>query len=94
MLSYRYFLFFIFTSMLVNRVSVFPYLQARSDPQFYATSEDELMDVYKEQCRIIYDAMPKFFKEQPESPMELVKSRNGPGAFYLAGTDDGKRPGR
>jgi len=68
--------------------------KVRSDPAFYVDTDDKLLNVYVSECQKIREIMPLYFAEQPRSPMDIVKSKGGPCAYYLAGTDDGKRPGR
>lgn len=66
----------------------------RTDPQFYVKTSEELLDHYKSTCARISTIMPNFFNEIPTSPLEILKKDGGPAAFYIAGTADGKRPGR
>ncbi len=66
----------------------------RSDPQFYVGTAEALMDVYCDTCARIQATLPRFFNEIPKSPLEITSKQGGPAAYYLAGTADGKRPGR
>ena len=67
----------------------------KNDKQFYVSTSEALVEVYRSTCREIDEIMPKYFKEFPLSPLEIKsKKEGGPAAYYLAGTDDGSRPGR
>ncbi len=66
----------------------------RVDPRFYVSSDQALLDVYRGICDNIRTRLPAMFSEFPSSPLEIVSTTKGPAAFYLAGTPDGKRPGR
>jgi uncharacterized protein (DUF885 family) len=67
---------------------------ARTDPKFYVKTSEELLEIYRKQCNLIHEVMPKFFNKTPRSPMEITSKNAGPAAYYLAGTADGTRPGR
>lgn len=66
----------------------------REDRQFYVTTVEALLDVYRAQCAKIQALLPQYFSEIPKSPLEITSKQAGPAAYYLAGTADGKRPGR
>jgi uncharacterized protein (DUF885 family) len=66
----------------------------KHDKQFYVSSSEALVEVYRNTCREIDEIMPKYFKEFPLSPLEIKSREGGPAAYYLAGTADGTRPGR
>ena len=66
----------------------------RHDPQFYVPTAEALLDVYRTTCKKIEGLMPQYFNEIPRSPLEITSKPGGPAAYYLAGTADGKRPGR
>lgn len=67
---------------------------ARSDPQFYATSSEQLLEHYRATCAHIATLLPTYFAEFPRSQLEIVSADKGPTAFYIAGTADGQRPGK
>lgn len=66
----------------------------QSNPDNFAKTEEELVNIYKEETKRISDILPSFFKEFPTTRLEIVPNFGGPAAYYLAGTPDGKRPGR
>lgn len=66
----------------------------KSAPEFYVSTTEELLDAYRKECADIYKEMPKFFEVNAKSTMEITSRNGGPAAYYLAGTADGKRPGR
>jgi uncharacterized protein (DUF885 family) len=66
----------------------------RTEKRFYRQSSEELLQHYKGVLARIIDLLPAFFAEQPKCPLEIVARSDGPSAFYMAGTADGKRPGR
>jgi len=66
----------------------------RTNPDFYASSEEDLLGIYRSLCHKIDQLLPLYFSEIPRSKLEIVAKTRGPSAFYLAGTSDGKRPGR
>lgn len=66
----------------------------KTEPSFYKKNTEELLNVYRQIADEIYSVLPKYFNEIPRSPLEIVGRNNGPSAFYLVGTADGKRPGR
>lgn len=66
----------------------------KNDKQFYVSSGEALVEVYNKTCSEIDAIMPQLFKEFPVSPLEIKGRDGGPAAYYLAGTADGKRPGR
>jgi uncharacterized protein (DUF885 family) len=66
----------------------------RSDRQFYVDSAEALLQIYRDTCKKIDVLMPNYFNEIPKSPLQITSKNGGPAAYYLAGTADGKRPGR
>jgi uncharacterized protein (DUF885 family) len=66
----------------------------RTDKQFYVDSAEALVQVYKDTCKKIDVIIPEYFNEIPKSPLQICTKSGGPAAYYLAGTADGKRPGR
>jgi uncharacterized protein (DUF885 family) len=67
---------------------------ARNDKQYYVSTPEQLLEKYHVMCDKIAEIMPNYFKEIPKSPLEMLPKQGGPAAYYLAGTADGKRPGR
>jgi len=67
---------------------------AKADARFVAPSADALIEHYKITTSRIEKVLPRFFNEFPKSRMEIVSADKGPCAYYLAGTADGKRPGK
>lgn len=67
---------------------------ARTEPTFYVSTSEALLDVYRSILNDISEKLPEYFKEFPRSCLELSARTNGPAAYYLGGTADGVRPGR
>lgn len=70
----------------------------KDDRQFYATSGQQLLDLYAGYARNMEPELPKFFGHLPKSklvavPMEASRSKNAVPADYTNGTADGSRPG-
>ena len=68
------------------------------DPQFYFSSEDELLDAYRGVKRRIDALLPKLFADFPKAdyeirPVEAFREESAAGASYQAPSPDGKRPG-
>jgi len=66
----------------------------KKDPGMHYESEEELLAGYRALVERIQEKLPKFFKHLPKTPLEVVPNKQGPMAYYFAGTADGKRPGR
>lgn len=66
----------------------------KKDSSMRYDSEEELLAGYRALMERIQAKLPKFFKRLPKMPLEVVANKRGPMAYYLAGTPDGKRPGR
>ncbi len=66
----------------------------RTEKRFYRDTPEQLLEHYKGVLSRINDLLPAFFHAQPKCPLEILSRTDGPSAFYLAGTADGKRPGR
>jgi uncharacterized protein (DUF885 family) len=74
----------------------FKYLE--DDPRFYFTSEQELLDAYRDVKRRIDALLPKMFSDFPKAdyeirPVEPFRAASAAGASYQAPSADGKRPG-
>ena len=67
---------------------------ARSHPAYYVSNAEQLLNRYRAVCERIAHIMPTYFADIPASPLEITSKEVGPAAYYLAGTPDGKRPGR
>jgi len=69
---------------------------ARSNTDYYYTTEAQLLEGYRLKCQAIKNVLPKYFNVFPSSPLEIVRkdAPTAPAAYYLAGTPDGSRPGR
>jgi uncharacterized protein (DUF885 family) len=70
----------------------------KSDHHFYATSGQQLLDLYTNYARDMEPELPKLFGHLPKSkltviPMEASRSKNAVPADYSDGTADGSRPG-
>jgi uncharacterized protein (DUF885 family) len=66
----------------------------RTEKRFYRDSPEELLEHYNGVLFRINALLPAFFHEQAKCPLEILSRSDGPSAFYMAGTADGKRPGR
>ncbi|MGO9084657.1 MAG: DUF885 domain-containing protein [Candidatus Sulfotelmatobacter sp.] len=70
----------------------------KSERRFYATSGQQLLDLYANYVRDMKPELPKLFGHLPKSklmviPMEASRSKNAVPADYSDGTADGSRPG-
>jgi uncharacterized protein (DUF885 family) len=68
------------------------------DPQFYYTSEAELLGAYRDVKRRIDAILPKLFADFPKADYEIravepFRAASAAGASYQAPSADGKRPG-
>src|SRR5688572_20214274 len=68
------------------------------DPQFYFTSEQELLAAYQDAKRRIDALLPKLFSDFPKAdyevrPVEPFRAQSAAGASYQAPSADGTRPG-
>ncbi len=71
----------------------------RDDRKLYATSGDQLLDLYKRDVDQMYAKLPQLFLHLPKNkldvvPMEAFRAASGPPADYMIGAGDGSRPGR
>jgi len=66
----------------------------KQDPTFFYETEDEIVHGYKKLIAKIEAKLPEYFDKIPKMPLEVVPKQSGCAAFYMAGTADGKRPGR
>jgi uncharacterized protein (DUF885 family) len=71
----------------------------KKERQFYATSGQQLLDLYTKYSRQIEAELPKLFGSLPKSklsiiPMETFRSKNAVPADYTPGASDGSRAGR
>jgi uncharacterized protein (DUF885 family) len=63
-----------------------------------AKSREEMVEIVRGQVERSWEAAPKYFGRLPRAncevrPVEEFREQDMPGAFYLAPTDDGSRPG-
>lgn len=70
----------------------------RNERRFYATSAQQLLDLYAKYARDMEPELPKLFGRLPKSkltviPMEESRSKNAVPADYTDGAADGSRPG-
>ncbi|KAG7175292.1 hypothetical protein Hamer_G001345 [Homarus americanus] len=68
----------------------------RNDPQFYYDDPDELMEGFEDlEYNVIPPKLPEIFMNIPKAKLTVVAdpSPDGAGAYYLAGSYDGSRPG-
>jgi uncharacterized protein (DUF885 family) len=70
----------------------------KNDRRFYATSGQQILDLYANYARNMEPELPKLFGHLPKSkltviPMEDSRSKNAVPADYTEGTADGSRPG-
>jgi uncharacterized protein (DUF885 family) len=74
----------------------FRYLEG--DPRFYFTSEQQLLEAYRDAKRRIDALLPKLFSDFPKAdyevrPVEPFRAASAAGASYQAPSADGSRPG-
>lgn len=69
---------------------------ARVDPEQYYSTKEALLEGYTKLTAAIRAKLPEFFDSMPSSPLEILEkdAESAPAAYYLAGTPDGRRPGR
>lgn len=70
----------------------------KRDRKFYATSGEQVLDLYAKYAREMEPELPKLFGHLPKSklaavPMEASRSKNAVPADYSQGAADGSRPG-
>jgi uncharacterized protein (DUF885 family) len=70
----------------------------KNDRRFYATSGQQVLDLYANYARGMEPELPKLFGHLPKSkltaiPMEASRAKNAVPADYSSGTPDGSRPG-
>jgi len=70
----------------------------RNERRFYASSGQQLLDLYSKYVRDMEPELPKLFGHLPKSqltviPMEASRSKNAVPADYTDGAADGSRPG-
>ena len=69
---------------------------AKADASQYYDSKESLLEGYEKLCAKIAEKLPGYFNSIPSTPLEIVEkdAESAPAAYYLAGTPDGRRPGR
>lgn len=70
----------------------------KGDRQFYATSGQQVLDLYTKYTRQMEAQLPKLFGRLPQNkleviPMDSFRAKNAVPADYNAGATDGSRPG-
>ncbi len=71
----------------------------KKDQSLYATSGEQVLDLYTKYTRQMEAQLPKLFERLPRNklvviPMDPFRARNAVPADYTAGAQDGSRPGR
>jgi uncharacterized protein (DUF885 family) len=71
----------------------------KTDPKVFATSREEILDLYRKYIAQMNPELPKLFGLLPKAPVEVVqvesfREKEAPAAEYNVGTPDGKRPGK
>jgi len=69
-----------------------------TDPQFYFTNENDLLDGYRDIKKHVDSLLPRLFVDFPKAdyeirPVEAFRAQSAAGASYQAPSADGKRPG-
>jgi len=69
---------------------------SKEDSSQYYETKEALLEGYNVLCGEIRHKLPEYFESMPSSPLEIVEkdAETAPAAYYLAGTPDGRRPGR
>lgn len=70
----------------------------RTDPRFYFTREDDLLNGYRALKSGVAERLPRLFTVRPSAdfeirPVEPFRARSAAGGSYRGPTPDGKRPG-
>jgi uncharacterized protein (DUF885 family) len=70
----------------------------KNERRFYATSGQQVLDLYTDYARSMESELPRLFGHLPKGkltviPMEAARSKNAVPADYSDGTPDGSRPG-
>jgi uncharacterized protein (DUF885 family) len=71
----------------------------KDDRTFYATSGEQVLDLYTKYTRQMEKELPKLFNRLPKNklvviPMDSFRAQNAVPADYTQGAPDGSRPGR
>jgi len=71
----------------------------KTDPQLYAKSREQILDLYRQYIAGMTPELPKLFGRLPKAQVivtafEPYEEASAPGADYQTGTPDGSRPGR
>lgn len=69
-----------------------------SDPQFYFTEREDLINGYRDMREYVHDLAPKLFKRFPEADYEVravepFREKSASGGSYQRAAPDGSRPG-
>jgi uncharacterized protein (DUF885 family) len=70
----------------------------KNDRKFYATSGEQVLDLYTKYTRQMEKELPRLFGRLPQNKLEIIpmdpfRSRNAVPADYMPGAQDGSRPG-
>src|SRR3984893_10044358 len=73
--------------------------QIKNDRSFYATSGEQVVDLYTKYARQMEKQLPLLFRRLPQNtlviiPMDPFRAKNAVPADYTPGAQDGSRPGR
>jgi uncharacterized protein (DUF885 family) len=73
--------------------------QLKKDRRFYATSGQQVVDLYTKYTRQMEKQLPQLFGRLPQNrlvviPMDPFRAKNAVPADYTPGAQDGSRPGR
>jgi uncharacterized protein (DUF885 family) len=71
----------------------------KTDPKTFATSREQILDLYRKYIGQMNPELPKLFGLLPKAPVQVVptqafREKEAAGAEYNVGTPDGKRPGK
>ena len=70
----------------------------KNDRKFYATSGEQVLDLYTKYTRQMEKELPKLFGRLPQNKLEVIpmdpfRAKNAVPADYMPGAQDGSRPG-
>jgi uncharacterized protein (DUF885 family) len=70
----------------------------KDDRRFYATSGEQVLDLYTKYTRQMEKELPKLFGRLPQNKLEVIpmdpfRAKNAVPADYMPGAQDGSRPG-
>ena len=70
----------------------------KTDPQFYYTDKDSLMEGYRTILRNMDEKLPSLFGTLPQAPYDIIeieefRAKSAPAAYYYSAPEDRSRPG-